>query len=328
MSGAEKAEVLARVASSPLPKRRVLRELNVPRSTYYRWLRRQHLGGLEDRAGGGKPPRNRLTSREVDCVLTTAREMPELSCRQLAAWITDNRSFSVSESTVYRILRREGLVKRAEMRLAAGKEYHRKTTGPHQMWASDASYFRVVGWGYYYLVTVMDDYSRFILAHRLQRDMTSDSFIEVVQEAIDRTGMDRVPMADRTRLLSDNGPGYVSRAFRDYLGMVGIKHILASPFHPQTNGKLERYHQTLKRDVNQLPYEVPSDLEAAIVAFVSYYNYRRYHKALGNVTPSDVLRGRRQEILRRRKEVQAQTIERRRRHNRALRELTRPPSNP
>ncbi len=89
--------------------------------------------------------------------------------------------------------------------------------------------------------------------------------------------------------------------------MVGIKHILASPFHPQTNGKLESYHQTLKRDVNQLPHEMSSDLEAAIVAFVSYYKYRRYHKALGSVTPSDVLRGRRREILRRRKEVRAQT---------------------
>ena len=251
-----------------------------------------------------------------------------MSCRQLAAWTTDNQGFSISESTVYRILRREGLVKRAEMQLGAGKEYHRKTTGPHQMWATDASYFRVVGWSYYYLVTVMDDYSRFILAHRLQRDMTSDSFIEVVQEAVDRTGMDQIPITDRTRLLSDNGPGYVSRAFRDYLGMVGIKHILATPFHPQTNGKLERYHQTLKRDVNQLPHEMPSDLEAAIVAFVSYYNYRRYHKALGNVTPSDVLKGRREEILRHRKEVQAQTIERRRQHNRAIRELTRPLSDP
>ena len=217
-------------------------------------------------------------------------------------------------------------MKGPEIRLAAGREYHRKTTGPHQMWATDASYFRVVG-GYYYLVTVMDDYSRFILSHRLQRDMTADSFIEVVQEAVDRTGMDQVPGTDRTRLLSDNGPGYVSRAFRDYLGMVGIKHILTAPFHPQTNGKLERYHQTLKRDVNQVPYELPSDLEAAIAAFVSYYNYRRYHKALGNLTPSDVLKGRHQEILQRRREVQAKTIENRRRYNRTLRELTRPPSN-
>ena len=328
MSAVEKAEVLVKVTSSSMPKRKVLRELGVPRSTYYRWLRRSEQRGLDDDAGRGKPPWNRMTSGEVDHVLTAAREMPELSPGQLASWVTDNMGFSVSESTVYRILRREGLVKRPEMRLAAGKEYHRKTTGPHQMWATDASYFRVVGWGYYYLVTVMDDYSRFILAWRLQRDMTSDSFIEVVQEAVDRTGMDQVPVTDRTRLLSDNGPGYVSRAFRDYLGMVGIRHILAAPFHPQTNGKLERYHQTLKRDVNQLPYELPSDLEAAIVAFVTYYNYRRYHKALGNVTPSDVLRGRREEILQRRKEIQAQTIQRRRRHNRALRELTRPPSDP
>ena len=86
-----------------------------------------------------------MTSREVDHVLSVAKEMPELSPRQLAAWVTDNMGFSVSESTVYRILRREGLVKRPEMRLAADKEYHRKTTGPHQMWATDASYFRVVG---------------------------------------------------------------------------------------------------------------------------------------------------------------------------------------
>ena len=319
MSATEKAEVLTRVASSPLPRRKVLRELGIAKSTYYRWLRREDQQGLDDRPGGGKPAWNRLTSQEAHDVLSTARQMPELSCRQLATWTTDNQGFSVSESTAYRILRSEGLVKSPEMRLAAGKEYQRKTTGPNQMWATDASYFRVIGWGYYYMVTVMDDYSRFILAHKLQRDMTSDSFIEVVQEAVDRTGMDQVPVTDRTKLLSDNGPGYVSRAFRDYLGMVGIKHILATPFHPQTNGKLERYHQTLKRDVNQVPYELPADLEAAIAAFVSYYNDRRYHKALGNVTPSDVLRGRREEILQRRKEVQAQTIERRRRYNAALR---------
>ena len=83
----------------------------------------------------------------------------------------------------------------------------------------------------------------------------------------------------------------MSRAFRDYLHLVGIHHILASPFHPQTNGKLERYHQSIKQEVNQLPYEIPADLEQAIAEFVGYYNYRRYHKALGNVTPDDVLPG-------------------------------------
>ena len=113
--------------------------------------------------------------------------------------------------------------------------------------------------------------------------------------------------AARAKLLSDNGPGYISRAFRDYLKLVEIKHILAAPYHPQTNGKLERYHQTLKRDVNQVPYEMPSDLEEALAAFVSYYNYRRYHKALGNVTPADVLNGRKEKILQRRSEVNVNT---------------------
>ena len=133
--------------------------------------------------------------------------------------------------------------------------------------------------------------------------------------------MTDVTVADRTGLLSDDGSGYVSRASGDHLHLVGIRHILATPYHPQPNGKLERYHQTIKRDVNQLPYELPTDLEAAIAAFVSYYNYQRYHMALGNVTPADVLNGRRAGILERRREVQFQTIERRRRYNRTLREL-------
>jgi len=203
----------------------------------------------------------------------------------------------------------------------AAKEYHTKTTRPHQMWATDASYFRVVGWGYYYLVTVMDDYSRFILAWKLQKDMSANSFIEVVQGAVDATGMTEVPVEDRTKLLSDNGAGYVSRAFSDYLHLVGIGHILAAPFHPQTNGKVERYQQSLKREVNQLPYELPSQLERAIAGFVDYYNYRHYHKALGNVTPADVLYGRRKDILQHRKEARIQTINRRRNYNRGFREL-------
>ena len=321
MSAVEKAAVLARVETVAGRKRQALVELGVPRSTYYRWRQGQHGQGLEIHPQEKRRPWNQLTPEEDRKVLAAAGEAPELSSRQLAAWITDNEGFAVSESTVYRILRREGLVKRQETQLTAAKEYHTKTTRPHQMWATDASYFRVVGWGYYYLVTVMDDYSRFILAWKLQRDMAADSLIEVLQEAVDATGMDEAPVEDRTKLLSDNGPGYVSRAFRDYLHLVGIRHILAAPFHPQTNGKVERYQQSLKREVNQLPYELPSQLDKAIADFVDYYNYRRYHKALGNVMPADVLYGRREKILERRKEVQIQTINRRKDYNQGLREL-------
>jgi putative transposase len=315
MSLGDKALIMSQVENQPRCKRQALMALGISKSSYYRWRQ-----GQPD-SGNRRRPWNRITPDEEARVLAAAREYTELSSRQLSAWITDNKGFAVSESTVYRLLRREGLVKRQETQPMAAKEYHNKTTRPHQMWATDASYFRVICWGYYYLVTVMDDYSRFILAWKLQKDMSANSLIEVVQEAVDATGMTDVPIEDRTRLLSDNGAGYVSRVFRDYLHLVGIGHILAAPYHPQTNGKVERYQLSLKREVNQLPYELPSQLERAIANFVDYYNYRRYHKALGNVTPADVLYGKRDQILERRKEVQILTINRRRDYNHGLSEL-------
>jgi transposase len=141
MSPAERAAILVQVESQSRCKRQALMALGVPKSTYYRW--RQGQPG----SGNRRRPWNRITPNEERRILAVARQSPELSSRQLAAWITDNEGFAVSESTVYRILRREGLVKRPEMQLTAGKEYHTKTTRPHQMWATDASYFRVVGWG-------------------------------------------------------------------------------------------------------------------------------------------------------------------------------------
>jgi len=240
MSAQERSNVITRVEETRWGKRKLLTQVQVPKSNYYRW-RARALQGKQDSSGNSvRIPWNKLSSPVEAAVLAVARESPEWSSRQLATWVTDHLGLSVGESTVYRLLKREGLVKPPEMQLVAGKEYQRKTSGPHN---TDASYFRVVGWGYYYMVTVMDDYSRFILAWKLQWDMTSDSLIQVVQLAIDVTGMTEVPLEDRTRLLSDNGPGYVSRAFRDYLG----RHILAAPYHPQTNGKLERYHRASSR---------------------------------------------------------------------------------
>jgi putative transposase len=245
----EKAAVIALVRSSPLPRKQVLAQLGLPKSTYYDWCRRRQDRdqGLGDRPSGPRSPWNKLRPREEQAVLALARASPELSPRELALQITDAGAFSVSESTCYRILKRNGLVKPAEVvGFKAGKEYHRKTSRPNEMWATDGAYLKVVGWGYYYLVTVLDDYSRFILAWRLQPDMTAASLIEVVQEAVEETGMTEVPLRDRTSLLSDNGPGYLSRSFGRYLWLLGIRHIVASPYHPQTNGKLERYHRTLK----------------------------------------------------------------------------------
>ena len=315
MNMSEKAAVVAKVESQPQTKRQILMELGIAKSSYYRWRQKSVI--LKKR----RQSWNRIMPQEEATILDLARIYPEFSSRQLSVWITDKEGFAISESTVFRILKREGMVKRREVQPMAAKEYHTKTMRPHQMWATDASYFKVIGWGYYYLVTVMDDYSRFILAWKLQKDMSANSLIDVVQEAVDATGMTNVTLEDRTKLLSDNGTGYVSRIFQDYLRLVGIDHILSAPFHPQTNGKVERYQQSVKREVNQLPYEFPSQLEKAITDFVDYYNYRRYHKALGNVTPADVLHGKRDEILRLRKEVQKLTISRRMNYNHVLQEL-------
>ena len=313
MTAVERDDIITQVTKSSLPIRQALSRLGLPKSTYYRWLKPKD--GSRSRV-----PWNKLSSEEEEVVLANAIDWPELSSRQLALKITDTDGLYISESTVYRILKREGLIKPAEIKgFKASNEYHHKTKRPNEMWATDCSYLKVTGWGYYYLVTVMDDFSRFILAWQLKTDMSADSLIDVTQEAVDLTGMTDVPVEDRTFLLSDNGAGYISRKFNEYLGLVGIKHITAAPYHPQTNGKIERYHLTIKGKLNMVPYDTPSELERAINSFVRYYNYYRYHEALKNVTPFDVYSGRQSEILQCRREVKAKTFEKRKRYNSTIR---------
>jgi putative transposase len=317
----EKREMLKLVADSGLPRRRALVQLGLPKSTYYRWLKRQAEGRLRDLKGGPPLPWNKLRPEEEGEILTRARASPELSARQLALKLADSEGWYVSESTVFRILKREGLIKPAEIiGFKAGKEYHRKTKRPNELWATDCAHLKVIDWGWYYLVTVMDDYSRFILAWELKSNMAATSLIDVVQKAVDFTGMTDVSVKDRTVLLSDNGAGYLSWQFGEYLRLVGMRHILASPYHPQTNGKIERYHRTIKGEIKLVPYEMPSELTGAIKAFIEYYNYRRYHEGLGDVTPYDVYTGRHPETIQRRKEAKGRTLQARKDYNKTVRE--------
>ncbi len=316
MSAVGKAEILALVSRSGLPRSRALAQLRLPRSTYYRWLKRLAEGRLKDKKGGSPIPWNKLRPEEEARILAQARASPELSCRQVALTITDSGGAYLSESTVYRVLKKAGLVKPAEIiGFKAAKEYRHKTSRPNELWASDCCHLKVIDWGWYYLVSVMDDYSRFILAWDLKADMAGGSLGDVVQLAVDATGMTDVPFEDRTVLLSDNGAGYISGQFNEYLRLVGIKHITASPFHPQTNGKIERYHRTLKEEINQVPNDMPGELKEAIRGFIEYYNYRRYHEGLGNVSPYDVYTGRHHEIIQKRREAKSRTLGERRDYN-------------
>ena len=272
--------------------------------------------GLQDRRPQPGIVWNRL--RPAEEARIRAEALPDWSPRELACWLTDHTGFAVSESTVYRVLKRHGLIRPVTLRgFPAGPEYRMKPTRPNEQRQSDGSYFFVVGWGLYYLISVLDDYSRFILAWDLKPDLTAASISDVVQQAVEWTGLLQAPRYARARLVTDHGSGYVAGAFEDYLRAHGIRHIYCAPHHPQTQGKLERFHETLKARLNLLVYTSPGRLHAALADFIDFYNHRRYHEGLDNVTPADVYYRRREAILARRKERQAATLERRRAYNRA-----------
>ena len=311
-----KCRILQMVERSPLSVRQTLRELGVSVATYYRWRRRYRENGMEglrDLPPVARRVWNRLRDEERDQVVEYALEHPSLSPREVATRLVDQEGKFVSESTVYRVLREAGLVKPPETKgFPAGKEYHTKTRGPNELWHTDASYFFVVGWGYYYLISVLDDYSRMVLAWRVQASMSSSHIMEVIQSAVEFTGIPTVAVEPGPALLTDNGPGFLSRALEEFLKIRVMKHIVASPYHPQTNGKLERYHRTAKAKVTLFTYDSPQALTEAMASFVLYYNYQRYHEALGNVTPADVYYGRREVILAKREEVKQETLTARR----------------
>ena len=319
MPVSKKLEIVTLVNRSPVSKRETLRELGMPRSTFYRWqkrLRTQGEVGLVDRHPEPGSVWNRLRPAEQESILVEALRQPDLSPRELAFYIQDHVGFAVSESTVYRILKRHGLVREVKLQgFPAGQEYRVKTTHINEQWQSDASYFFVVGWGWYYLISVMDDFSRLLLAWDLMLNMTAESIGDVVEQAVAFTGMRNVPVENKTRLLTDDGSGYIAKVLEDYLRMQSIRHIRCSPHHPQTNGKLERFHQTLKTRLNVLVYSSPEALKRAMAEFIEYYNHRRYHESIGNVAPADVYYGRREDILRRREEQKELTIQARLRYN-------------
>jgi len=208
----------------------------------------------------------------------------------------------------------------------AGPEYTYKPKRVNEQWQTDATYLLVKNWGWYYMISVLDDYSRKILGWKLQSSFTAGDFSEVVEMASEFTDMENVPANQRVRLLSDRGSALISGEFGEYLEARGIGHILASPYHPQTNGKIERYHRSCKEKANLILWETPSQLEAEIERFVNYYNSERYHEALGNVTPDDVYYERRQSILEKRRHLKQKTIETRRRKNLTLGKVNTTPS--
>ena len=199
--------------------------------------------------------------------------------------------------------------------LQASDKFHTPTRRINELWQTDFTYFKLVGWGWYFLSTVLDDYSRYIISWKLTTTVSADDVKLTLDDASEQTGVAQVMVKHRPRLLSDNGPSYLSKELREYLDEQKIEHTRGAPYHPQTQGKIERYHRSMKNVVKLENYYYPWELEKAIRQFVDYYNHQRYHESLDNVTPADMFYGRYEEIMGRRQLIKQQTLQRRKEEN-------------
>jgi len=311
-SGAEKLETIRLVEDSELSVRATLRELGVPRSTFYDWYRRYHqqgVDGLSDQHPGPGSFWNQIPDSMRQQVIDTALAQPEASPRELAWQITDTQDYFISESSVYRILKRCDLITSPAYILLSAKDHFQDPTHRiNELWQTDFTYFRVVGWGWYYLSTILDDYSRYIIAWKLFQTMGASDVEQTLDLALEATGLTQVQVQHRPRLLSDNGPCYVSGELKNYLQKHGLEHTRGAPYHPMTQGKIERYHRSMKNVVKLEHYYYPRALEKAIEQWVEHYNHHRYHESINNVTPADRFFGRDQQILSRREQIKQSTL--------------------
>jgi putative transposase len=289
--GSEKLEVIRLVERSHLPAKQTLDMLGIARTTFYRWYAHYRLDG-EDALQDKAPLPARVWNR-----------------------IPDTEGYFVSESSVYRLLKAHDLITSpAFIVMKAANEFKDKTTAINQMWQTDFAYLKIIGWGWMYLSTILDDFSRYVIAWKLCTGMTSRDVTETPELALQASGCDQADVTHKPRLLSDNGSSYISNELADWITDNGMSHVRGAPYHPQTQGKIERWHQTLKNRILLEHYFLPGDLEKQIEAFVDHYNHQRYHESLKNLTPADVYFGRGQSILASREKIKKRTIAKRRLH--------------
>lgn len=309
----EKLEIIRMVTRSDIGVNRTLRELGLHKSTFYKWYNlylEKGEAGFYSTSSSSRRQWNSIPEQEKNLVVELALEYPELSSRELAHRMTDEKGIFISESSVYRILKKRGLITSpSHILISASNEFKDKTNFVHEMWQTDFTYFKILGWGWYYLSTVIDDFSRYIVHWELCKNMKTSDVQRTIDHAVMKADLRKGQMP---RLLSDNGSCYVAEELKEYLkDNHGMKQVHGKPAHPQTQGKIERYHRTMKNVVKLHHYYSPEELEAALEEFVNRYNNHRYHESLKNLTPADVYFGRADEVLKIRQQIKCETIKRR-----------------
>jgi len=213
-SADEKQEIIRLVDASHLGVRRTLDKLGIAKTTFYRWYERYQIEGIDGLSDKSPEPShiwNRIPDDVREDIVELALDNPELSSRELAVKFTDERDYYVSESSVYRLLKSRDLITApAYVVIKAASEFKDKTVRPNQLWQTDFTYLKVIGWGWFYLSTILDDYSRYIVAWKLCTGMKAEDVTTTLELALEASGCDSVDVVHKPRLLSDNGSSYIS----------------------------------------------------------------------------------------------------------------------
>ena len=266
----------------------ILRWMKVPEGTFYKWRKRY---GKANEHNGWIPRDHWLEEWEKEAIIKFHFDHPLEGYRRLTYMMLDADVVAVSASSVYRVLKGAGLLRKWNRKTSQkGKGFHQPHR-PHRHWHVDIAYVNIAG-TFYFLCSILDGYSRYIVHWEIREKMEEVDVETIVQRA-------REKFPDETpRIISDNGPQFISKEFKQFIRISGMTHVRTSPYYPQSNGKLERYHRTIKSDC--IRPGTPLTLEDArriITRFVDHYNNVRLHSALKYITPSDQLRGRAKQIF-------------------------------
>ena len=285
-------------AVTELPARHFVAWLGLHRSKYASWKRRY---GRANEHNAWQPRDHWLQPWEREAIVKFAQDHPLEGYRRLTFMMLDRDVVAVSPSSVYRVLRDAGLLQGWRPKTSTkGKGFHQPVQ-PHEHWHIDIAYLNIAG-TFYYLCTVLDGCSRAVVHREIREAMTEQDVEIILQRA-----REAFPDA-RPRIISDNGPQFIAKDFKVFIRLAGMTHVRTAPYHPQSNGKIERWHRTLK--ALAIRPGTPLTLAQArrvVGDFVAYYNGERLHSAIGYVTPDDRLAGRHLAIFedRRRKLEQA-----------------------
>lgn len=286
VSAAVKAAILALVARARERTgwglRRILRGLGLPRGRYHAWQRRAARGALSDRFPRPGPHREALLDEERGAVIAYALAHPKDGYRRLAWQMVDADVAYVSPSSVYRVLQEADLLYRWKRSQALG-ERPAAPRGPHERWHTDLMYLRIAD-TWYFLVTVLDAYSRYVVHWELLTSMTAADVTLVVQQAVEATGQ-------QPQLVSDNGSQFTGKDFRDLVRRFSLEHIRIRTYHPESNGVLERFHRSTREALEDQDLRNLSQARAIIGVWVGYYNETRLHAALGYLPPAEYYHG-------------------------------------